>query len=56
MSETRTERIQAHEHEEARHAFDNNKAERFHHPQAAEDAWSATTDFLLTSIPATLKG
>ena len=38
--------IQLHVHEEAGHAFDNHRAEMFHHPKAAEDAWSSTAGFL----------
>jgi carboxymethylenebutenolidase len=35
-----------HVHPGAGHAFDNNVAKVFHHPQAAEDAWKQTTEFL----------
>jgi carboxymethylenebutenolidase len=42
-------------HEEAGHAFDNHRAEMFHHPQAAKDAWGISADFLLNEHPGDAK-
>ena len=39
-------------HQGANHAFDNNVATVFHHPQAAADAWRQTADFLRRNLPA----
>lgn len=48
--------IELHVHEEAGHAFDNHEADNFYNPQAAEDSWSISTDFLLNQASrATLK-
>jgi carboxymethylenebutenolidase len=41
-----------HVHAGAGHAFDNNVAQVFHHPQAAADAWRQTTAFLQRTLPA----
>jgi len=36
----------------AGHAFDNSFAEMFHQPEAAEEAWGITADFLRRTLPA----
>jgi carboxymethylenebutenolidase len=38
-------------HENAGHAFDNDKAPMFHNPDAAEAAWAVTVDFLHRTLP-----
>ena len=40
-----------HVQEEAGHAFHNNVAPMFHHPEAAARAWTLTLDFLRRSLP-----
>jgi carboxymethylenebutenolidase len=39
-------------HEQAGHAFHNDRAPMFHEPEAATAAWSATRDFLARHLPA----
>lgn len=41
-----------HVQEEAGHAFHNNVAPMFHHPEAAARAWDLTTEFLRRTLPA----
>lgn len=41
-----------HVQEEAGHAFHNNVAPMFHHPEAAARAWTLTTEFLRRTLPA----
>ncbi|WP_410571407.1 dienelactone hydrolase family protein [Amycolatopsis sp. cmx-4-61] len=41
-----------HVQEEAGHAFHNNVAPMFHHPEAAARAWELTTEFLRRNLPA----
>jgi carboxymethylenebutenolidase len=41
-----------HVQEEAGHAFHNNVAPMFHHPEAAARAWELTTEFLRRTLPA----
>ncbi|MDT7801291.1 MAG: carboxymethylenebutenolidase [Actinomycetota bacterium] len=41
-----------HVQEEAGHAFHNNVAPMFHHPEAAARAWDLTTAFLRRTLPA----
>ncbi|WP_086837900.1 dienelactone hydrolase family protein [Amycolatopsis kentuckyensis] len=41
-----------HVQEEAGHAFHNNVAPMFHHPEAAARAWALTTEFLRRTLPA----
>ncbi|MFF1613783.1 dienelactone hydrolase family protein [Amycolatopsis sp. NPDC058278] len=41
-----------HVQEEAGHAFHNNVAPMFHHPEAAARAWELTTEFLQRTLPA----
>jgi carboxymethylenebutenolidase len=41
-----------HVQEEAGHAFHNNVAPMFHHPEAASRAWALTTGFLARTLPA----
>lgn len=43
--------IELHLHPGAGHAFDNNHAERFHHPAARLAAWTLTLDFLGRTLP-----
>ncbi|HEY3470848.1 MAG TPA: dienelactone hydrolase family protein [Amycolatopsis sp.] len=41
-----------HVQEDAGHAFHNNVAPMFHHPEAAARAWALTTEFLRRTMPA----
>jgi carboxymethylenebutenolidase len=45
-----------HVQEEAGHAFHNNVAPMFHHPEAAARAWALTTGFLRRTLPAGVSG
>jgi carboxymethylenebutenolidase len=45
-----------HVQEEAGHAFHNNVAPMFHHPEAAARAWALTTEFLRRTLPAGVSG
>ena len=44
--------IELHLHPGAGHAFDNDRAEQFHHPAARLAAWTLTVDFLGRTLPA----